>query len=243
MVRTFTIDRHGPRHRERDRIFCNAFYSSGIMNFQFPDIRPGKGLIGTLDTTLIEQFKNNLLHQSPVKLNIGAGDDIRPISEGWINIDGITKTGIDVVANVENLWMFPNECIDVIEANHILEHIEFRYTIRTLQEWTRILKVGGQLIIRVPDVGKMCQRYMEGSWQIGPDKTERNIINVLYGNIEPEHLEYREVFGFHKAGFDQRLIKTYLEQLNYVNVQVTDSDRGHEFELYSYGEKSAMEGF
>ena len=170
------------------------------------------------------------LQRSEVKLNIGSGDDMR---EGWINIDAVGYP--DVVVDVTNLSMFPDECADVIENNHVIEHISYKETLKVLQEWIRILKVGGEFVLRCPDVGKMCLRYAQQQWQIGPDGTERNIINVLYGNFEDPH------YGVHRAGFDKNLIRHYLQQFGLVELQVTDSDRGHDFELLARGFRGAIE--
>ena len=174
-----------------------------------------------------------LLQQPLVKLNLGSGNDIRPNSEGWINIDALDGIGVDVIADVTKLDMFPNECADVIENNHVIEHISYKETVNVLGEWMRILKVGGEFILRCPDVGKMCELYTHRQWQIAPDGAEHNIINVIYGNFEDSH------YGVHRAGFDKNLMRHYLQKVGLVEIQVTDSDRGHEFEMLARGLKLA----
>lgn len=178
-----------------------------------------------------DQFYGWLKEKGELKLNIGCGGDIR---DGWLNIDAIDNNGVDVIADVTDLSMFPDECSVVVENNHIIEHISYRDTLVVLKEWIRLLKIGGEFILRCPDVGKMCQRYSEGSWVIGPDGTERNIINVLYGNFEDP------IYGVHRAGFDKALINRYLRECGLIDIKVTDSDRGHEFELFARGFRSAL---
>ncbi len=55
----------------------------------------------------------------------------------------------DVVADVGEALPFDNETFDCVIARHILEHTVD--ILKTLIEWTRIIRVGGQLIIAVPN--------------------------------------------------------------------------------------------
>mgnify|MGYP001607631342 CR=1 FL=1 len=55
----------------------------------------------------------------------------------------------DVVADVTKKLPFKDASVDTVIARHILEHCVD--TISVLREWTRMLKVGGRLIISVPD--------------------------------------------------------------------------------------------
>ena len=79
-----------------------------------------------------------LLQQPLVKLNLGSGNDIRLNSEGWINIDALDGIGVDVVADVTKLEMFPDECVELIESNHCIEHVgSWKTSLDILKEWTR----------------------------------------------------------------------------------------------------------
>lgn len=81
-----------------------------------------------------------------MKLNIGCGSDIR---EDYINIDRAKNPGVDVVFDLEELpYPFEDNSVDEIYASHILEH--FQDPIAIIHELHRILKVGGQLRIKVP---------------------------------------------------------------------------------------------
>lgn len=66
-----------------------------------------------------------------------------------IGVDIEPKDGVDIVASVDNLPMISSDSVDVILASHILEHIED--TNKTLNEWRRILKDDGKIIIILPD--------------------------------------------------------------------------------------------
>ena len=81
----------------------------------------------------------------PKKLNVGCGRDIK---KGWINLDSSDLPGVDIVHDIEQIPLpFDNEEFDTILCWDIFEHVEY---IPVLREIHRILKKGGDCIIRVP---------------------------------------------------------------------------------------------
>jgi len=83
------------------------------------------------------------------RINIGCGWDHR---DDYLNIDFLEVHNPDLVADVRNLSMLPaNHYVEVV-AQDVLEHLERAEVDPALVEWARLLKVGGQLVLRVPDV-------------------------------------------------------------------------------------------
>ena len=180
-------------------------------------------------------LQNFLQSRTVNRLNLGAGSDIRQPEEEWINVDGLPLPKVDVVADVSKLDMFGDECADEIYASHVLEHMKYTESLAVIQEWVRLLKVGGKMVVEVPDLGALAHFYVRGEWQIGPPGSERNLQNCVYGNFESD-----DVFGFHKAAFDQNLMRHYLRQAGLMDIQVGPSRRGHAFELYAEGAKADL---
>ena len=85
----------------------------------------------------------------PDKLNLGCGWDLR---EGYLNVDLHDFHGPDLVADVTRLEMLPSDAYAEIIAQDVLEHLPRQSTVEVLQEWSRLLRVGGQLHLRVPSV-------------------------------------------------------------------------------------------
>lgn len=83
------------------------------------------------------------------KLNLGCGFDIR---EGWVNIDLHDWHKPDIVADVTDLRVLPDNHAGYAVAQDILEHIHRARCLTALREWNRVLQPGGLLEIRVPDV-------------------------------------------------------------------------------------------
>ncbi|MCP4373837.1 MAG: class I SAM-dependent methyltransferase [Deltaproteobacteria bacterium] len=80
------------------------------------------------------------------KLNLGCGQFKK---DGYINLDISPFSKADILHNLEKLpYPFDNNTFDVIEANHILEHLSDPF--RVMAELYRILKPGGNIYIRVP---------------------------------------------------------------------------------------------
>lgn len=59
----------------------------------------------------------------------------------------------DIQASLDELPMFEDNSVDIIISRHSLEHM--LDPIKTLKEWSRILKQEGKIIIVLPDHGKI----------------------------------------------------------------------------------------
>lgn len=81
-----------------------------------------------------------------VKLNLGAGNDIR---EGYINHDIVQLQKIDVVHDLNVYpWPFDTCSCDEIIMKDVLEHLD--NFVKALEELHRVLKPGGKVYISVP---------------------------------------------------------------------------------------------
>jgi SAM-dependent methyltransferase len=80
-----------------------------------------------------------------MNLNLGSGDDFR-YEKDWINLD--LTTPCSVIADVTKPLPFKNNCLDMVWASHILEHIPDLCALQL--ELARIIKRKGELNIIVP---------------------------------------------------------------------------------------------
>jgi SAM-dependent methyltransferase len=95
------------------------------------------------------------------KLNLGSGWDIRPLGEGWVNLDGFVRDP-RIVSHDFTRFPFPfkDDSFDAILASHVLEHVPVIYEewngtrrdilFRLFEELHRILRPEGRLHILVP---------------------------------------------------------------------------------------------
>lgn len=82
-----------------------------------------------------------------LRLNLGAGDDRR---EGYLNVDLRVETA-DLVADVRAL-PFVAGAADELLAHDVLEHFWRDAVPALLGEWQRVLRTGGLLRVRVPNL-------------------------------------------------------------------------------------------
>jgi len=93
-----------------------------------------------------------------IKLNLGCGGNILP---GYINIDTKQYDDSVMLMDVKDL-IFPNESVEEILAESVLEHISVFDTQETLWEWWRVLETNGKLEIVVPDFDVIAAEWLAG---------------------------------------------------------------------------------
>jgi len=80
------------------------------------------------------------------KLNLGCGENKK---SGYLNIDWNELTRPDILHDLNEFpYPFRDNTFDLIEAEHILEHLDKPFQV--MKELHRILKPGGKLLIKVP---------------------------------------------------------------------------------------------
>lgn len=125
-----------------------------------------------------------MANTSGKKLNLGCGKDYR---QGWVNLDAVISVHPDVVHDISKPLPFKDQNFDFVLAQDILEHFTKEDVVLVIGEIARILKVGGQLEVRVPNVTDIVNRFTD-------DEETRN--EFLYGTTFETG-----VFGAHKVGF------------------------------------------
>lgn len=119
---------------------------------------------------------------------------------------------------------FPDDYADGAYSNHTLEHIPYKDTVATLQEWRRVIRPGAAIIIQVPDLLEIARKLVErdgqtdwsamgertGDWESGYSK----LIGGIYG--EP----HTSVAQTHKNGFTPLSMRLALEAAGFRDIQI-----------------------
>lgn len=93
-----------------------------------------------------------------MKLHLGAGNKIIP---GYTNCDFRSLPGIDKIFDLETFpYPFKDNSVSYILTMETLEHLSFVHMPKIFKELYRILEPNGMLSIQVPDIGKMCEYYV-----------------------------------------------------------------------------------
>lgn len=117
--------------------------------------------------------KGHDLNTKIVKVELGSGFHGIP---DFIHIDAVKVGNVDFEADIRNLKdLIPNDIVDELYSAHVLEHISYTEVAEVLQEWCRILKPGGMLTIKMPDLDFACKAYVEGI------HSPEEIMLLLYG--------------------------------------------------------------
>lgn len=131
----------------------------------------------------------------PLYLNLGCGNDVRP---GFVNIDLFSDDPGVVGMDVRQLDL-PDNCADGIIASDILEHFSHREVDAVLREWARVLKPGGELVVRSPSLRLQAKAYLHGVWD-----ADIASYMIFGGQTNPG--------DYHCIGFDEASIRKHLEQ-------------------------------
>jgi predicted SAM-dependent methyltransferase len=127
-----------------------------------------------------------------IKLNIGAGSTV---IEGFTPIDRKFGTEAYPLAYADN-------SVEEIRCSHLLEHLSFHEAGEALKEWNRVLKPGGRLRIAVPDMDKVTElKKSDPNWRF----------YLMGGQTDTN--------DFHRSVFDEGLLRTYLEQNGFGQIQ------------------------
>jgi predicted SAM-dependent methyltransferase len=109
-------------------------------------------------------------------LDIGFGGD--PITPDAVRVDleipyGQTGSyGVQLGGDCRNLIWFKDETLDFVYSSHVLEDFDVTQTEPILREWSRVLKVGGKLILLQPDQ----PRYLAHCQKTGQPANEHHSI-------------------------------------------------------------------
>lgn len=129
---------------------------------------------------------------SMIKLDIGCGVE-ETTKEGYTGVDAYTGNA-EIKANMWDLPFAEGE-VDEIFSSNALEHVSKFQVIPTLLEWKRVLKIGGKLILEVPDLEWACM------WWITHQSVKWDM-DIIYGTQLHEG-------EFHKTGFSAKIIWQY----------------------------------
>jgi hypothetical protein len=148
--------------------------------------------------------KQNNRKSSMIYLNLGCGHQKR---KDCINIDCLEQYHPDLICDITKLTYDPNS-IDGIYATDVLEHIPRNLVSPTLKSWYKILKIGGFLIIRLPNIKVISEKYLKG--KIDAEEFSR----LIYGEQEDNDFS-----NFHKSGFDKITLTKLLRSIGFIEIK------------------------
>ena len=89
-------------------------------------------------------------------LQIGAG---RKHIEGWLSTDLTPGDQDTIFLDATEPFPFPDDCLDFVFGEHLIEHVSWWDGQRVLAECRRVLRPGGVLRLATPDAARLIDLY------------------------------------------------------------------------------------
>lgn len=98
-------------------------------------------------------------------LNVGSGQRRFKSDAGieWVNVDSVSRPGCepDLVCDGAHL-PHKSGTVDFVVLHHVLEHFGCNEGNSLIAEAHRVLKVGGSLLVFVPNLRALAERWLQG---------------------------------------------------------------------------------
>lgn len=152
---------------------------------------------------------------APVRLNLGCGDKIL---RGYENVDVVaSRLGRtpDVLCDLHDLAVFPDDYADEVMAIHVVEHF-WRWEIEdVLREWVRVLKPGGSMVLECPNLISACEEFLrDPERHSGQGQEGQRTMWVFYGDPA-----WKDPYMNHRWGYTPESLKALMEAVGLVEVR------------------------
>ena len=141
-------------------------------------------------------------------LNVGCGTRVfeeYPPGYKCINYDERKLKEVNVVGDVRELG-YPDECFDYILASDIIEHFPISQTKVVLSEWKRVLKIGGIIEFRMPNLRAICDKYIKGT-------ADAKLTSwLLFGGQD-------YIGNYHFVAFDREFFRSIIGPLGFTEIE------------------------
>jgi SAM-dependent methyltransferase len=152
-----------------------------------------------------------------MRLNYGCG---RRVLDGYFNIDAqlspkaprppelLHALEFNADGTIQHKTPLEDECADELFAAHLIEHFFEWEAPYVIQEWARLLKPGGKLILELPDIIKAAKNLIAGM-------PPQMCIFPLYGDGS-----HKDPYMTHKFGYSPATIKALVQANGFTQVKI-----------------------
>jgi len=161
------------------------------------------------------------------KIEIGSGQNPQP---GCAHVEVTSNfPDVDIVCDVSSERLpIADGVSDEVLANHVIEHIPWRNLTFVVSEWNRILRPGGRVVLRTPNLKKICEQYLKG--EISPEwPADMDALIDTFGSFGPSQWALVKLFSgqdypsnFHFNCLDFNSCKSLFEKNGFVDCKEID---------------------
>lgn len=157
------------------------------------------------------------------KLYVGCGPDRK---DGYIGCD-IRKT--PATTTICSAWEISQHYtnVDEIYTRHMVEHLTFKELEHALEDWYNALKVGGKVLIIIPDMDFHIKQWNDAVWN--DEEMKERTSNARWGaagfwgwqnECDPKAANYNNTYwDVHKSGHNIKSLTYFLEKANFKDVK------------------------
>lgn len=147
-----------------------------------------------------------------------------------VRFDGDESTLPDYRCDLRHLPV-DDRSFDIVHSRHVLEHFGRDELMKVMKEWTRILRVGGEFRLMVPNLMSAITKILLMEEELEP-------VNPypwwqIYG-------QQKDAYDFHHNGFTERRVKLLLERLGIfedIEVKLTGPEGDPEINIEATAKK------
>ncbi|MEN9639013.1 MAG: hypothetical protein RLZZ262_881 [Bacteroidota bacterium] len=147
-----------------------------------------------------------------LKIEIGCGKRPRP---GYLTCDVRDLPTVNIVCRADEL-PFREGTVDEVFSRHLIEHFTLIEFLKILEDWNRVLKVGGVVYIICPNFVWHCQQVLRGADESFYNKESGK--NDRYWGFGSIFGWQQDEFDIHKFGYYFTLLRDILAEFGFGNI-------------------------
>lgn len=158
-----------------------------------------------------------------LNIDVGGQKHKRTLKDQWKILDISSEADYVHDLGSSKPLPFQDNCVDNIYCSNTLEHIEPDNLTFVLQEFYRILKVGGKCRIIVPDCAFAINLYLKKSKELSNKKycgKLKSMPQTPMGYLTSWfHTNKRGLGTGHKIGFDEHLLLAFIARTKFKEIK------------------------
>lgn len=182
----------------------------------------------------VRYVKRHLTKTSSLRVQFGCGPNPK---QGWLNVDmwpGPWATP-DICLDVSRDLPFEDGSVDEIYSEHMFEHLDYPIAAsHFLAECFRVLRPGGLMIVGVPDVDAIYDRYMDSTKSTPAPVGDLNDHSVLGHPLELLNYCFHQ-HGEHKFLYNEDFLDKLIRHFGFTTPKRRPFDPEIDSEFRRYG--------